>query len=359
MSLTLPFIVAGCLLGILQLGAGVALGMWLRRPGDRLPDTKSRDADLRRARAVALELHGLTQRVGGQVAAHRARFEAADARLREVPAGKHHPTTDLVVGVVGEILAANRQLQAELATAEKQIAAQATEIVSHVTTSLTDPLTNLPNRRALNEQLARRQEDYRKHGTPFSLLMLDVDHFKQVNDTFGHPAGDEVLVGMGNALRGALRKHDFVARFGGEEFAVIFTHTSLDEAQRAAAKACAGLSDLAGEFEYLDRPVTASGGLASIHPSEEVESLIRRADDAMYMAKQNGRNRIYLHDGTLCKPLVEELASGAAWQPTPESPEAETAGHERTAPPADEHSALVLEACDELRNAMSAVATRD
>ena len=345
MNPTLLIIFAGCLLGAVQLGLGVLIGMWLRRP-----DARSRQADLSRARTLALQLHGLTQRIGSQVSDHRLRFEAADTKLRDIPTGKHHPTTDLVVGVVGEVLAANRQLQEELNAAENQIAEQAREIESQMTISLTDPLTKLPNRRALDDQLASRLQDYRKHGTPFSLLMVDVDHFKQVNDTFGHPVGDEVLVGMGGALRSALRKHDFVARYGGEEFAVIFPHTTLDEAQRAAAKACEGIGVLSAQFEYLNRALTASGGLASINPGENVASLIQRADDALYMAKHKGRDRTYLHDGQECVPLSTELASGAAWQ-TQDAPPTDRAA-EADRPPADAQSASLLNVCDDLRSAM-------
>lgn len=298
MSLTLQVAIAGCLLGLLQLGVGVALGLWLRRPSGG-----SRDADLRHARVLALELHGLTHRIGGQVAEHRDRFEAADERLRNASAGKQHPTTDLVVGVVGEILAANRQLQSELTAAENQIAEQARKIESHLTTSLTDSLTSLPNRRALDQQLESRMQEYRQAGAPFSLLMVDVDRFKQINDRFGHPVGDEVLVRMGVALRGALRKHDFVARYGGEEFAIVLPHTTLNEAGRAAEKASLGVGTLTDEFGYFDREITASAGLATIQPGEEIESLVRRADQALYLAKQNGRDCTYVHDGDRCVPL--------------------------------------------------------
>lgn len=342
MNTTLLFVVAGCLLGVVQLAVGVGIGMWLRRP-----KAKSRDTDLRRARSLALELHGLTQRVGGHVAEHRARFEAADARLRDAPTGKHLATTDLVVGVVSEVLSANRQLQEELAAAERQIADQAGEIESHLTTSLTDPLTQLPNRRAFDDQLAGRLQDYRKHSTPFSLLMVDVDHFKQINDTFGHPVGDEVLVSMGKALRAALRKHDFVARIGGEEFAIIFPYTTLEEAQRAATKACEGVAALACEYEFLSQPVTASGGLASIHPGEDLDSLVRRADDALYMAKHNGRDRTYMHDGNGCGPLRVEVASG---EPRWKSPELVAICE--TVQATEPSSEPIAGACDDLRTAM-------
>lgn len=336
MSPTLQLILGGSLLGVLQIAAGVAFGLWLRRPGG-----DDRDADLLRAHEIAHNLHDLTHQISGTMDNHRSRFEAAEQTLLAHSKDKQQPTTELVIGVVAEILMANRQLQDELTQAQTQLAEQTVEIESHLTTSLTDSLTNLPNRRALDEQLARRLEDYRKQGTPFSLLMVDADHFKQINDTFGHPVGDEVLKEMGAALKDSLRRHDFVARFGGEEFAIILPYTSLDEAQRAAAKAAEGVGRLTGHFTHLDRDITASGGLASIAPGEEVATLIRRADEALYAAKQNGRNCSYFHDGACCHPLDEQIAEDAPGA---------VAVEESTSPTT--RSADLQDACGELRAAL-------
>lgn len=340
MTTTVLMIVAGCLLGAVQLAAGVAIGLWLRRPAPG-----SRDVDLGRARTLALELHGLTQRIGLRMADHRTRFEAASTRLENVPADKHHPTTDLVVGVVSEILAANRQLQQELHAAEDQIAEQAREIESHLNSSLTDPLTKLPNRRALDEQLAARLSDYRKHGTPFSLVMLDVDHFKHINDNFGHQTGDDVLVSLAGALRTSLRRNDFVGRYGGEEFAIILPHTTLDEGHHALDKAHEALSLLSERFEHLERPLTASAGLASIEPGEEVPTLVERADQALYAAKRDGRNCTWIHDGAACRPLDERIATAEAWKPANDDAE-------EVAELDEPMSASLAGACDDLRAAM-------
>jgi hypothetical protein len=112
---------------------------------------------------------------------------------------------------------------------------------------------------------------------------------------------------------------------------------------------------LTGEFEYLNRPITASAGLASIHPGEDLESLIRRADDALYMAKHKGRNRTYMHDGHDCVPLDAELASGTPWQQDGEASAASETLTEQPAPagePLDAQSSELLDACDDLKSAM-------
>lgn len=343
MNTTLLFIVAGSVLGLLQIAAGVAIGRWLWRP---LP--ASRDADLRRSRSLALQLHGLTQKVTASVADHRNRFEQMQSRLDSSPAGRPNPTTDLVVGVVGEILEANRKLQSELHEAEDLIAEQALEIESHLNTSLTDSLTKLPNRRAFDDQLAVNLQNFRKHGAPFSLMMVDFDHFKQINDTFGHPVGDDVLRGMAGVLRAALRKNDFIARYGGEEFAVVLPHTTLGESEIAATKARTGVAQLAEQFQHLNRELTVSSGVASLQAGESVESLIERADQALYMAKRNGRDCTYLHNGESCELLMLKSADRSVGKRTNEAPPHELA----PVVDAELESGAIIAACNDLRQAM-------
>lgn len=332
MTPTFLLLIVGCGLGIVQLLAGLALGLWLRRPG-----SDARHADLVRAQRLAASLQGLTQDLGKAVSQHRSRFEAAQARLAAEPVGGHLPTTDLVVGVVSEVLRANQQLQAQLTRAEDHIVEQAAEIESYLTRAMTDSLTELPNRRALDEQLARRLEEYRKRKTPFSLLMIDLDHFKQINDTFGHQTGDMVLRDSAKALTEALRRDDFVARYGGEEFAVVLSGTGELEAEHAVEKATQGLEALSEKYVHFGRPITASSGLAAIRPGETVESLLRRADAALYAAKHDGRDCTYLHTGTECRRL---------------QPGGEQSAGEHAAMGGEPISAELAGACHELRSAM-------
>ena len=113
------------------------------------------------------------------------------------------------------------QLQNRLAQAEKQIAAQAADLRSYETEARTDSLTGLANRRAFDDEMQRRFAEWQRRRTPFSLMILDIDHFKQFNDSHGHPAGDEVLRNVGKVLVKTARQMDLPCRYGGEEFAVI------------------------------------------------------------------------------------------------------------------------------------------
>ena len=156
--------------------------------------------------------------------------------------------------------------------------------------SLTDELTGLGNRRMLEKSLAIELSRVQRSGTPLSVIILDIDFFKLVNDRYGHGVGDQVLIRFGTLLSELLRPTDIITRFGGEEFVVLLPHTALDGAA-AAAERIRGV--LALEIvEPLIAPVTASCGVAELAPGEAGLSLIERADQALYRAKYEGRNRV-------------------------------------------------------------------
>jgi diguanylate cyclase len=224
------------------------------------------------------------------------------------PAGRDQPTslTDLVVSVVKEVLRANEQLQQRLTLAEAQLERQTAEIAAHLSQALTDNLTGLPNRRAFDEQLGQRIEAYSRYTVPFSLLLIDIDYFKKINDTHGHVAGDHVLSEIATVLRAALRKPDFVARYGGEEFAAILPYTSLEDAVHAARHTRLAVEAATTLFD--DRPirVTTSVGLAAILDEDDSKSILKRADDALYASKRGGRNCGHQHDGMQCLRIADE-----------------------------------------------------
>ncbi len=133
------------------------------------------------------------------------------------------------------------------------------------------------------------------------MLLVDVDHFKKLNDRHGHLAGDQVLATIGRALRGAIRREDAVARFGGEEFAILLPSTSMEQAIQAAQKVREAVARVAINRNNQQITVTVSGGLATIESNERVEALIQRADSALYAAKEAGRNCTFLHNGIDCR----------------------------------------------------------
>ncbi|WP_454835915.1 GGDEF domain-containing protein [Pseudomonas lini] len=158
--------------------------------------------------------------------------------------------------------------------------------------ALRDPLTDTGNRIAMDQTLEREVEMSRRHSQPLSLLMLDIDHFKHINDTYGHSAGDEVLKAVASSIKNQLRNVDMVFRFGGEEFLILLSNTSreaaamIGERLRFAAQA----QDYEAEGKMIE--LTVSIGCSTLLPGESAESLLRRADSALYVAKREGRNRL-------------------------------------------------------------------
>ncbi|MDW8405972.1 GGDEF domain-containing protein, partial [Chloroflexus sp.] len=152
-----------------------------------------------------------------------------------------------------------------------------------------DMLTGLANRRrceqALREAVARNQ----RYGEVFTICLWDIDHFKQINDTYGHEGGDQVLRRMARLTRDTIRVNDVIGRWGGEEFFLLLPSTQLAEAEQLAERLRRLIMD---QMALGDHAVTASFGLAEYHPSDDQASLLARADAALYAAKSAGRNRV-------------------------------------------------------------------
>lgn len=164
--------------------------------------------------------------------------------------------------------------------------------------SLTDALTGLANRRHLMDILTVEFERSRRTDTPFSLLMLDLDHFKRINDDYGHQQGDTVLRALAELMKSHLRQYDTAARYGGEEFALVLPETDLVEAAGVAERLRREVAELvfAGPLNGLS--LTTSVGVASTPHKQinHVEDMIRIADEALYSAKESGRNRVEVMD---------------------------------------------------------------
>ena len=161
--------------------------------------------------------------------------------------------------------------------------------------SVTDPLTGLANRRQLMTRLTEEVDRARRYKTPLSVVMVDIDHFKQVNDAHGHAMGDEVLRNIGAMLKAKVRSTDLAARYGGEELTLVLPHTDLPAAIQVAENLRQGIADLEHRLDDITLTKTASMGIATREGQNEApsaEDLLKVADEALYRAKQKGRNRV-------------------------------------------------------------------
>lgn len=187
-----------------------------------------------------------------------------------------------------------KALQDELRMKNKQLE----ELLGRVEyMAITDALTGLYNRRRFHAVLLKEFERSKRYGTPFSLIMLDIDHFKEVNDDYGHNAGDTVLKEVSNILVKSIREIDTASRFGGEEFMVVLPNTEKENARIVAERMRVGIE--LHRLQEVDRMITVSIGVAGL-PDPGIaneDKLIRCADYALYCAKQNGRNRIETAEG--------------------------------------------------------------
>ncbi len=170
-----------------------------------------------------------------------------------------------------------------------------------------DGLTGLGNRAHFNKRWAEKVAECRRYNQPLSLAIIDIDYFKRINDTYGHPAGDEVIQGVARLLQSECRSHDVPCRFGGEEFALIMPHTTPQDAAMVTERMRQGLAEMVWP-RHPENPVTLSAGLVGCEGTcgdLTAESWLEQADQNLYSAKRSGRNRIVTSE---IKPGSCELA---------------------------------------------------
>jgi diguanylate cyclase (GGDEF)-like protein len=206
-----------------------------------------------------------------------------------------HLDVEEIASLSDELVAANQELNnltRQLNTKNRELM-RANEKILEL--SRIDPLTGLANRRFFSERIQEMISLATRRSKPLSLIMTDIDHFKRVNDTWGHDAGDRVLKAYASLMKTRTRSEDLVTRFGGEEFIIAMPLAGLDEAFAYAERIRCHLveQDLLGN----GRPVTASFGVAGLLSGESSEELIKRVDTALYQAKAAGRNRTVMAAG--------------------------------------------------------------
>ncbi|MBL0216474.1 MAG: diguanylate cyclase [Myxococcales bacterium] len=196
------------------------------------------------------------------------------------------------------LLEMNRELEAKIHERTHELAEANTRLAQ---LAVTDGLTGLYNHRHFHERLTLEVERSQRSGLPLSLLMLDVDHFKQFNDTFGHPAGDEVLRQLARVLADTRRANDVVARYGGEEFAVILVDTPKFTAAKVAERVRERIygHDFSEAAPRASKLSTSIGVATFPDDGADAEHLVRAADTALYAAKRAGRNRVVLSSEAL------------------------------------------------------------
>lgn len=293
-------IVVDLLYGLATAVTGAAAASWLWWSHFRRKALAEGGAGGRHAAEVLTRLHELATRVAVDVDEHSSQVEEINDEL--TAAGSHQPA--MIVDVVARLIQTNQHMQEKLASTEDKLRDQAQQIQVHAAEARTDALTLLANRRAFDDELARRVAEFRRHRRTFSLVMADIDRFKNFNDTYGHQTGDEVLRGVARLIRRKMREMDLVARYGGEEFAIVLPGTNLDDASKAAMRACEAIEKCPFRHDEKELRVTVSFGAAEVLGNEDGAMLVARADKALYAAKEGGRNCAYRHDGETVHRII-------------------------------------------------------
>jgi diguanylate cyclase (GGDEF)-like protein len=199
----------------------------------------------------------------------------------------------VLLSQVEDMEQSNSAYRNQLSQAQTKIQSQKQEIESLSLDASLDFLTQIPNRRTLDQRLFEGLAYYKRHQHIFSLILLDIDHFKGINDKYGHVVGDKVLQFIADLLQKEKRGTDFLARFGGEEFFLFLPETSLEQAKLVAKKLWEKVAHTPCKVEYNSISVTISAGVTEVAEQDEsVADLVTRVDRAMYFAKESGRNQI-------------------------------------------------------------------
>ncbi len=283
--------------------------------------------EIMRALAVAQELETIAYRLRKNMALHVPAIVRFNNRLHRWERSGEISWHELC-NQADELLKPALRLSTEISHAHADLLQQMTHLSMFAELS-TDPLTGVSNRRAFDDSLVKLLAEHEGSKSPLSIAMLDLDHFKRINDQQGHLAGDRVLQDLTQLLKVCLREGDILARYGGEEFVVIMPQTPLrsagDLAQRMRAR-------IEGKLA-----TTISIGVAANTASETATSLLSRADAAMYTAKNQGRNCVCLHEGSTGRIVTIRTTSAAPADEKPAADDNPAPQADSSAPPDADH----------------------
>lgn len=299
----MELLVSHVLLSFVFAVGGLCAGWWLNsRWPEKLMIVGSDDAGL--AKELLASLHRLSVRMAADVGEHHARVGEVDRELAAKPA---HPAPAIAT-LVTRLMKANEEVQRKLARAETKLDELTHKMAYHATEARTDALTGLANRRVFEEETTKRLAEFQATKGSFSIAIVDIDHFKRVNDAHGHLRGDDLLRDVAITMLENVGGRDIVTRYGGEEFAILMPGVTIEDAGRCVENLRETIEKT--HFWAGDKTlkVTVSAGVAEVRAHEDLVTLVHHADQAMYAAKHAGRNCVYWHDGSNSHPVLEKPA---------------------------------------------------
>lgn len=267
---------------------------------ERFLNDKNQNKDVEEAGSKIQEkikdVTGSVSDIKSAASEYNAALERASGSLNEnMSPAEIKQTLDNVKDNTFDMIQRNQKLEAELERSSREMEVLRKDLENARKQALTDGLTNLANRKAFDAEIERVVADADKEEKTFTLILLDIDHFKAFNDNYGHQVGDQVLRLVAKCLTDGVKGRDFAARYGGEEFVIILPETELEGGIKVAdsLRKSVEMKELVNRNtgEKLGR-ITLSGGAAQFVNGESIEKVIERTDAALYTAKHNGRNQI-------------------------------------------------------------------
>jgi diguanylate cyclase len=274
-------------------------------------ETKRLKLDRESTLTALLTVMNSTDQLNDNVDSHNVALQTAQEELETI--GSDSQLIELqttLMSNISRVVESNRKLENDLVVTRFKLESQAQELDRTRKEARTDGLCNVGNRKAVDETLQFMVSRYKSEQAPFGLMLIDIDHFKRINDTFGHKSGDEVLTSISKALKECVRPEDFVGRLGGDEFVIMLEGLTERNANAVGTRirSTIELYDFSINDAGQSTVVTMSMGLAAVRPADDAVSLYERADQALYKSKKLGRNRLYT--------MVESDASANQDDPT-------------------------------------------
>jgi diguanylate cyclase len=299
----LLYLMMGLLFGTTFLSLGIVLGVWMGKRNSPMPSRALGEQSSSPAPETQQLLDALksfaawTSDFSGDFTRYQSTMSSLSRRVAD---GKSVQTKEDIQGLLDQIITANKNLQDRLDNAEHKLDTQTKQLEGYLSEARTDALTGLSNRRAFDQKMEECFQKWSQNKQLFSLALVDIDHFKRINDTYGHPAGDAVLREIASRLKDFSDEAIHIARFGGEEFALLF-ETSSKVSAVVMEKIRSAIEGKPIDADGNAIKVTLSSGVSQIGNNDRIAKLVRRSDEALYTAKMAGRNRVFIHNGTLCE----------------------------------------------------------
>ena len=286
-----------CIWSLANVGVGLLCGFFIGRVYTLTNETTRLKTDRDATLQSMMTLMKSTNQLNEDVDIHNSALQSAKLELESLD--REEQLDDLqtaLVSNIARVVQSNRKLENDLVVSRYKLENQAQELDRSRREARTDALCDIGNRKAVDETLQFMVSRYKQNpASSFGLMLIDIDHFKRINDTFGHQAGDEVLTSIAIALKECVRPEDFVGRLGGDEFCILLEGLTDETAKMAGARIrlTIELYDFTIDDSGQSTVVTMSMGLAVVRPEDDAVALYERADKALYESKRLGRNQLF------------------------------------------------------------------